>query len=277
MDIALCRANDHTYTAAEFSDLDLATLSTYRRSLVCRECGAESYFRRASRSGQSACFGARPHNEGCEVASALSPHEDGFLEDGDAFLNRGDRLALLLTATVPERKNVRPLPAATSGRGSATAHVRGAANTSSTSQIGLRNALMRLVRTAEFRRSRAILVLPTGAEWVVRDYFVRLDEAEGVPAGAERGYWGAIYQVKEDDKNNIWLNTRGRGNPNLLVPAAKRERLLADFNIDDIEDLNGAAILVIGVIHQGPVQRIIYLDGRHPFIIRKESQDAWAS
>ena len=58
MDTALCTIDNKRYDIASFSKLDEQILSSLRRALVCQECNAQGYYRKASRDGKPACFGA---------------------------------------------------------------------------------------------------------------------------------------------------------------------------------------------------------------------------
>ena len=97
MDTATCTENNHSYTAVEFSQLPPAELERKRRQLVCDDCGFVAFFRKLSRSGRGACFGARPHADGCEAAAADNEIRlPGGGDDQDEVFNPGDRLVVEL-------------------------------------------------------------------------------------------------------------------------------------------------------------------------------------
>ena len=87
MDIAKCSLNERVYTAVVFSALPSSELSNKRRYLVCTECQSNAFFRKASRSGQGACFGARPHIEGCSFASPETQTTEIEVGDEDIIHN----------------------------------------------------------------------------------------------------------------------------------------------------------------------------------------------
>ena len=91
MDNAFCTINNQTYNAYQFSQLDIGTISQLRRFLECPTCHAPAFFRKAARNGQAACFGARPHNDGCIESAPLSRLINGENDDEDVLHNDGQR------------------------------------------------------------------------------------------------------------------------------------------------------------------------------------------
>ena len=91
MELARCTLDNKVYSAVDFSTL--SDLSTKRRNLICDECKNPAYFKKAAKSGQAACFGARPHKDGCSVASEDSDTVAGKLEDDErALINDGNSI-----------------------------------------------------------------------------------------------------------------------------------------------------------------------------------------
>jgi len=68
MDIAFCTTNNKSYDIASFSALDTSVLDKLRRTLVCKKCSGKGYYRKKSRDGKPACFGAY-HEDNCKHKS----------------------------------------------------------------------------------------------------------------------------------------------------------------------------------------------------------------
>lgn len=106
MDIVKCTLDNKTYTVKDFEKLDSSELAKKRRFLECK-CGGPAFFRKASRSGQGACFGARPHKEGCDLASPDNENINGSLSpDYKEFINLGNEIRLDLQYGAVESKHI---------------------------------------------------------------------------------------------------------------------------------------------------------------------------
>lgn len=83
------------YDAATFERLEVGELGAKRRSLICPECHAPAYFRKSSRNGVGACFGANPHAPTCQLAGTGTTEHPGEKREirGERF-NPGDRIVL---------------------------------------------------------------------------------------------------------------------------------------------------------------------------------------
>jgi hypothetical protein len=58
------------YNDQQFSGLPTAAISEMHRYLVCPDCGGHAFFRMETRNNREACFGARPHADGCHLRAA---------------------------------------------------------------------------------------------------------------------------------------------------------------------------------------------------------------
>ncbi len=277
MDIALCTADGQRYEASVFADLDPGTLASWRHQLECISCNAEAYFRRASSSGQAACFGARPHLPGCELAMA-SESEGGLLADEDERDNSGRRFRLYLSPTKRERRNVADLgDEADAGTKGHRYTGRGGAGISR-SDMRLMAALRRLVRAKSFRTSNSIIELPGGQEELVRNFFVQIDDVGMEMRNELRAYWGAIYNVGVS-ANGYWLNAKGSARVSFHIPSERLSEVLSRVSGTELEDLSGASILAYAPLRKSSRgdKLIIWLDDKVPFVIRHESRDHWDS
>ena len=105
MDNAFCTVDNQTYTAYQFSQLDMSTISQFRKFLECPNCHAPAFFRKKARNGQAACFGARPHNMGCIENAPLSRLINGENDDEDVLHNDGQIIVLDLNYGAAEPVN----------------------------------------------------------------------------------------------------------------------------------------------------------------------------
>ena len=94
MDYVKCLDDDKIYTAFEFAGLPVEELSRKRRNLVCKECGNQAYFKKASKSGQVACFGARPHKDNCSLKSIEADTIFGSLSESEALIAQSDLIKI---------------------------------------------------------------------------------------------------------------------------------------------------------------------------------------
>lgn len=249
MDTAICTEDGHTYTAVEFSRLDAIQLERKRRQLVCEECGYPAFFRKPSRSGRGACFGARPHEDGCALAAADNEIRiPGAGDDQDEVFNPGDRIVVELAfgggagdvhLDQDRRGPRRPRGGRYVGEGGlrvAQMHRR------------LSTLLRMLVLAPNFRYSDQIIAVLNQPELSARDFFVHFSDVTRQYAGQFRGFWGQLTDAREGANGSLWLNSGGRSAPSFCLPAEFRNEVMARFRLDEEEDFSGSYILVLGTL-----------------------------
>lgn len=250
MDTATCTEDNYSYTAVEFSQLSARELERKRRLLVCDDCGFVAFFRKPSRSGQGACFGARPHREGCAAAAADTEIRlPGGGDDQDEVFNPGDRIVVELAFGGQEqhphidgdpRGPRRPRGGRFVGEGGPRY-----------GQLHRRlSTLLRLLVTApNFRFSDQIIAVDGQAELPARDFFVQLDAVTLQYSGQFRGYWGQLSDARYGSDGSLWLNSGGRGDMSFCLPADHVEAVMERFRLDDEEELAGSYILGLGTLY----------------------------
>ncbi|WP_447917182.1 hypothetical protein [Achromobacter aegrifaciens] len=246
MDIARCTENDRTYTAANFADLPAMDLGRMRRYLLCSECDGPAFFRKATKNGRAACFGARPHEDGCVLAAQDSEQVvEGEETDLDALRNPGDRIIVDLQygAHLPEVHGDSAEGRNRAGR--APRHVGGLARPDARMHRRLSSLLRTLIEVPSFRSSNQTLEVADYQPMLVREFFVQLHAVNTDMKGQFRGWWGSISDAQEDEGNALWLNSGGRGDISFCIPSEVRAQVLDRFNLEDTERLAGAYILVI--------------------------------
>lgn len=250
MELATVKSTGDVYGAKEFSALDVAIREQLRRDLACTSCGADAYYVRPSRNGRPACFGARPHNEPCDVASqstdsigveSLTAVEERASNRDGFALQAADEQPIKHTTT--DRRVVDQK----SGRTYTEASDTGAG---STAGLKLNRLLRLLVSKPGFAESATSLSLSDGTQTTIRDYCVPMRRVDLSYRWRERVYWGTIRYANADD-DGAWLNTGTRAEPTIRIKAEHLEPLLNFWELDDADDLSGAAFAFWGKLRPG--------------------------
>lgn len=80
MDLVVLKTNTNKiFTIQEFEMMTNLERESYRGNIECIKCGAEAYYRKVSKDGKVACFGAK--HPGCEAASGHHSSNDVGNED----------------------------------------------------------------------------------------------------------------------------------------------------------------------------------------------------
>jgi len=246
MDVALCTLDNHTYTSAQFAQLPFADMSEKRRSLACLECSGPAFFRRQTRNGRAACFGARPHQSDCSL-SVLDEtriiHGQG--EVAEVIYNPGERIVVDLNFGAQQHVHAEPNLGPVRGGGRAGIHIGDNAANNARMHRRLSTLLRTLIESTDFRASHQILEI-LGNEIQVRDFFVPLLEIQAHHLNSLKGFWGMLSDVGADQKGAIWLNSGGKRNISFLIDGNSFAHIRERYKISDEEDFSGAYILVIG-------------------------------
>lgn len=249
MDYAICTENSVTYEAVQFSHLPSAELARKRRLLKCTECGAPAFFRRESRSGRAACFGARPHEEGCELAALDHPEpQDGQADDENQLNNPGERIVVDLNFGANEQAapEVDPNDQGSGNRG--RRFVGGGARPNARMQRRLSSLLRTLLHVPTFSQSTQILEFEGRNDIAVRDFFVPVANVTEDHCSLFRGFWGMLSDARAGSDGTLWLNGGGRDDISFCLNQEHVGEVYSRYNINDEEDLAGANVLVIGTL-----------------------------
>jgi len=249
MDTALCTDDGITYTAVDFSALPPTELASKRQALQCTECCGPAYFRKASRNGQAACFGARPHADNCALAAPEHDLEDdGTGNDQDQLYNPGKRIVVdfnVGATNQPIHIETPDLPPNRNRRGS----YRGAGSRPDAQMHRHPSTLLRdLMEVPAFRQSEQIMVIEGHDEIPVRDFFVLLTDVSRRHVGLYRGFWGKLSDARFDEDKTLWLNSGSWKNMSFCLRAEQVDDIYARYNVNDEEDFAGAYILVFGTL-----------------------------
>lgn len=267
MDIALCTLDNQTYTSSQFSQLPFADMGEKRRNLVCPECGGPAFFRKQTKNGRAACFGARPHQPDCSL-SVLDEtrviHGQG--EIVEVIDNPGNRIVVDLLFGAQEHVHVAPANNPIRGGARAGIHIGDNAAHNARAHRRLSTLLRTLIESPTFRTSHQVLEI-LGNEIQVCDFFVPLLEIQRPHLNVLRGFWGMLSDVGTDQNGTYWLNSGGRDNISFPIDNGPFAQVCERFNIDDNEDFSGAYILAIGIAQFSPRTGKLYCPIHDPNMV----------
>lgn len=250
MDVAFCTEDGSQYSVNQFAALAPDVIQRKRRFLMClgTGCQAQAYYRKASRSGQAACFGAY-HTEGCEFAAF--PNADIGLhggEDEDVLVNDGSLIVLDLNyGAAPEARGPvepgMPNPRVGGGR-----HL-GPGRREAVAHRRLSTILRNLITTESFRNSTQQIRFEDRDVGPVNQFFKNFLNVEPVDQNRYKGYWGFISHARYDEGMALWLNTGSRGELSCVIRREIVPEFLGRFGLSEPEEeLAGAHILLLGTL-----------------------------
>lgn len=255
MEVARCLADGKTYHIDEFLQLHPQQIERYRKELICPECLAEAYFRSPSAKGQYACFGARPHEPDCSMATTSSgtvPPE--CVEDVEIIQNSGDSIVLDLDYGA-HSDELNPFPSrgiAPRRQDQGTRHVGPEVRRTTRLIRRLRPLLKNLIFSKAFRESPKLIEVPLREPRPVKDFFIPFNKIEERFCGRFRGYWGMVSSAEDSRDGGIWLNSGARWQFSILINPEIADDFLRRFRIDSLEDLAGCHVVVLGELRQSP-------------------------
>ena len=247
MQKAICSEDRVTYTAAEFSRLHPQESDRKRRLLFCPECGGPAFFRNVSRNGRIPCFGGRPHRNSCGYAAQdyIRPVDP---DDVTHFAqsNLANRIVLDFNFGVQARSDgaevfeQAQIP-------NEVGSTRGNSERPSLRRYCRLSSILRtLIATPYFGQSDRVIEIPGRYETSARDFFVPLLNTTNNTAGLFRGYWGFLSDARYAPDQSLWFNSGGRDNISFCLGAQHVEEFCRRFAVDDLEEISGAYILVLG-------------------------------
>lgn len=247
MDVALCTADGKEYTGKEFEDLLPPDKAQKRRNLVCVRCRTPAFFRKRAKSGQAACFGARPH-ENCSLAAPESNSGQGGGPDRDILQNPGNHIVIDLQFGAAQAGPFGPNePGQNAGRGGR--FVGHGQRQNAVMRRRLKPLLKTLIYSQAFRQSLQMIELPDHGAWPVREVFVNFADISAADVGRFKGFWGPVYDIGVGVNGTRWINTGKRDDVSVPLPE-EQLRPFNSYHRIDADDLEGAHILVFGTLNR---------------------------
>lgn len=247
MEFARCTQNDLIYNAQQFAGLRTDDLSQKRRYLVCPECGGHAFFRTETRNEREACFGARPHADGCHFRAAQAA--TNARDYAEAHGHPAHRLVVDFGYGGPAQWN-RPIhPGDVENLRAQDEPVAGSGfNCNQVQHVRLRPLLRLLTAPTAFRTSRQIVDVAGFGTFAVADFFISFDATTPMHSFKLNGFFGQLVSAQFDHANTLWLNSGGHANLSICVPGQHVADLFNRFGISDKEQLTGTRVLVFGVM-----------------------------
>ena len=281
MQTAIYGPEDTEYTAEDFLALGASAIAQRRRSLICPNdvCRVRASFVSPSSDGRAAHFSAK-HKEGCDYTSTPSERFSG--DEGrpvDVVRNAGQRIVVELDVGAEVERHSGPDASSRSGDATPRYVVDpaegGRRNTASHRKL---MPLFRdVVRSASYRASNQIVVIPGYPELPVRRFFVPFGRgADNRYDDAVRGWWGEIDWAAVGSKTGqLWIGI-GRhyaSDFRVLVTQDKVESFLARCGARDPEDLRSGHLLVLGTRKRSAVGAYVRVDSMSETAFRPAAWD----
>jgi len=247
MEFARCTQNNVVYTAQQFAGLPIDDLSDKRRFLVCPECGGQAFFRIETRNDREACFGARPHIDGCPLSAAQTLTN----ARGHADFNNHPAQCLVVdfaygapvhgdhTTQVPDAENVRTQDQAAAGSGF---------NRTQVQHMRLRPLLRMLTSPITCQTSPQWVDVSGLGTFAVADFFVPFEAVTPMNYYQWHGFFGQLVSAHFVGTNTLWLNSGGYASLGICIPVQFVDKLFSRFGIFDKRQLTGARVLVFGTM-----------------------------
>lgn len=256
MQYAKCTTDNKVWEALPFSQLEPSLLESKRLSLICEECEEFAWFRKESKHGHPAHFCAR-HAPDCnlKVEYVVSDDHRNDVTSEEEEVTSGDTIIVRLDeengGNVEVNEVLKP-PKEGQGEGGRTFVIKGK-NRESSQQFTLRRILHRLVQSPKFSESNSNIVFYKNT----KDIMIK-GQIKDIVCGFERiskinnhdktmFYWGPIASAKNSPDGKVWLNSGSKyGSASVAIFEDAADDFLKLFDIDDLEELAGAYILVAG-------------------------------
>ncbi len=264
MDFAKCTLDNKIYKISEFKELSLSEIEQKRRFLQCK-CGGAGFFRKASKSGQGACFGARPHKDGCEFASPEYENVNGALSPEEKeFINSGEEIKLDLQYGAVESKHIIETEEENEiGKNRGTTHSPINGKAKSILQRRLSTLLRVLINEKDFfKESKQKIYFKAKNYYYAKNFFIHSDYitneyVEEINPHSYRAVWGMISDCRYSNKNkSLWLNTSGNDTISILIEEEFHDIFMERFKVKDTVDMSGKYVLIISRLKKSKNDKI---------------------
>lgn len=246
MDYARHVPSDQVYQAIAFSQLGAVQIEQMRHDLTCPECNNAAFYRKATKHGHAACFGAR-HIDGCGMATAPRDRiEDGLGANEDALENPGQHILVDLNFGAAEQVNADAVDADARGRGRVRHFDGDGERPPARAHRRLGPLLRNLIEIPGYAHSHRVIEAPGSDPMPAHTFFVNFENFADAHLGEFRGYWGTIDNTRRRDADGLYLNTGGRDALSILVPNNILPAFYGRYNVNNGQSFRGAQVLVLG-------------------------------
>jgi hypothetical protein len=254
MEFARCTQNDLIYNAEQFSGLPTQDLSEKRRYLVCPECSGHAFFRKETRNDREACFGARPHAEGCHLKAAdAAANSNGQADAYGPLMQPAQRLVVDFGYGAPAQGNQQVQASAIDNcRAPDEPATSSGCRTNHVQHVRLRPLLRMLTSPTPCQTLPHLVDVAGFGKFAVADFFVSFKAAAPMHDYKLHGFFGQVAYAQFDQANTLWLNAGGRSNLSICIPHQHVAELYSRFGISDQEAFAGASVLVLGTLQISP-------------------------
>jgi hypothetical protein len=263
MNIAKCILDGKVYSAQKFSELPPNEMSSKRKRLICPECGVPVFFRKASRSGQAACFGALPHAEGCIFATVKTQEWKIKGIEGAVGFSQDGKLGIDVDYIISKSKLLLgQMRNHDEGQIQASKALVVDAKKNTDVSIQLSMLLTSLVGLLDFRSFNEIIKPERNPSSAISDFFVNFKDVDSVSDEEVHGYWGVLSDARLGSDGSLWLNSGSVGDVSCVVPADMVDVFYKRYELEDEEDIAGAYVIVIGIkkVSQAGKKYVVALD-----------------
>ena len=276
MQLAKCLTDNHIWDAVEFAALPDSQLDVLRRNLSCTECAEFAWFRKASRHGHPAHFCAH-HLESCSLKIGHTTVDDSDADKGDD-LNTGHDIVVNLENEKGGSIDVQKpsLNPQVGPYDEQKRYIIVGSRPGFSQNLSLRRILYKLVQSPDFRESKKSIVFLKGnndvlVEGMLKDVISSFDMVTESHNEKFQFYWGAIASAKKSTDGKLWLNSASRYQAiSIVLFEDMVDDFLNIFEIEDIEDLAGAHVLVAGRCKIGSKKKPIIWCGTSKYLaVRK--------
>lgn len=251
MESARCTQNDAVYEAHQFAELPVNDLAGKRRNLVCPECGGPAFFRKETQNERNACFGARPHNDGCGMgANQANARTNDRAEKHAGLLNSARLIVIDFDYGSPTHldKASQSDPAQNANDVGEFAE-RSTLNTGSITRMRVGPLLRLLIDVPSFCLSQQIVEIEGMCHAKACDLFV---PSVGIDERHERKFLGVFGKISSVQYlpaiGAVWLNFGGPEDLSICIPPELAPGLFHRLGIDRICVFAKANVLIFGIV-----------------------------
>ncbi|WP_345987033.1 hypothetical protein WCX18_07640 [Sulfurimonas sp. HSL1-2] len=261
MRYAFCKSDNKQYSARDFEKLPDDELQEKRASLFCVECKERAWFTRSTQNGikdREAYFNSH-HKEGCsqKTSYVLVEDERDAAPSTTETVTTADEIAVNLDekkgGVIADLSNENKKETSDDTDPSGTRNVKGLAGKNYTNKDKtLRQVLASLVRYQNFRFSDKKIRFYSSAgaiqiDGIVRNEIVNFDDFKPSEGREHKIYWGLIVTANKSSDGTIWLNAGdSKKELSIKIFPDKADEFIDAFKIKNLEELNGAHVIVVG-------------------------------